>query len=65
MLRPITGGRFAVKSNSCAESPTPVAASTSCFNLTFDVKPLEVPGAGARASHRLRGRRVSVERLSP
>ena len=45
---------------SAAESLTPGAAPASYSNWTGDVKLLTNPGAVARVSHRLRGRRATV-----
>ena len=59
LLRHITYGRLEGERISAAESFTPIAAPVSYFNWSGDVKPLTTPGAVARVSHRLRGRRVT------
>ena len=62
MLQHITEGRLDGKRISAAESLTVNAGLDSYFNWSGELKTLSTPGAVARVSHRLRGRRASVER---
>ena len=57
-----TEGRLEADRISAAESLTVTAGPGSFFNRSGELKALGTPGAVARVSHRLRGRRASVRR---